>query len=107
MLSRITRGGEYMTDAPVDFSDGGTTSVDVRVTRQVTTVEGPYRPSRSYRARQCRRHAARYLALAISSLGVGDETRPDRLEQLRPLATRFTLEHSAPKTVSLRRVDAP
>jgi protocatechuate 3,4-dioxygenase beta subunit len=40
MVSRITRGADDITDAVVDFSDSNHAQIDVRVTRQVTTVTG-------------------------------------------------------------------
>jgi hypothetical protein len=50
---------------------------------------------------------ASYLALALSSPGAGDETHPDRLEQLRPFATRVTVTQGASKTLPLRTVAIP
>jgi protocatechuate 3,4-dioxygenase beta subunit len=139
MVSRITRGGEDITDTAVDFSSG-VAVVDVHVTRQVTTLNGTVtdqrgravadalvvifaedsarwtpptrfvrtvRPDRSGRFSVEGLPPARYLALALPSSGMGDETHPDRLEQLRPLGTRVTVEQGAPRTVSLRTLVSP
>ena len=72
-----------------------------------TAVVRTVRPDRSGRFSVEGLPPARYLALALPSSGMGDETHPDRLEQLRPLGTRVTVEQGAPRTVSLRTTLAP
>jgi hypothetical protein len=49
---------------------------------------------------------ARYLAVAVADLEIGEETNPALLRQLRPSATSVVLEEGESRTVDLQVVDA-